>query len=49
MTHPVNMARIAVAVGRLHSAHLQGVDAVRFGVQGFNAWDWVSVLTQIHK
>ena len=43
MTHPANMARIAVAVGRLHSAHLQGADAVGFGVQGFNAWDWVNV------
>ena len=35
MTHQANMARIAVAVGGLHSAHLQGVDTVGFGVQGF--------------
>ena len=43
MTHQANMAHIAGAVGGLHSAHLQGVDTVGFGVQGFSEWDWVNM------
>ena len=43
MTHPANIAYIAVVVGGLHSAHLQGVDAVGFGVQGLSEWDCVNI------
>ena len=43
MTHQANMARIAGAVGGLQSAHLQGVDIVGFGVQGFSEWNWVNM------
>ena len=43
MTHPANIACIAVVVGGLHSAHLQGVDTVGFDFQGFSEWDWVNL------
>ena len=43
MTLRAKMARLADEIGGLHSAHFQGANAVGFGVQGFNAWDWVNV------
>ena len=33
----------AVVVGGLHSAHLQGVDAVGFEFQGLSEWGWIKV------
>ena len=43
MTHPANIACIAVVVGGLHSAHVQGVDVVGFDFQGLSEWGWVNV------